>query len=146
MWKSKSMLSSKLAYSSGYLEFSYIVQPLVKKARFVYNSLVFKSESICKVRWILQESHGPLKGVVIGVSKKLGVKQSEYNNIAAALGADYRWTYDSTCTHFIFQVSSLYSHVFNKLDFYTLIPDPSQEYFKNRATDVKHQQNFIFIY
>ena len=47
---------------------------------------------------------GPLKGVVIAVAKKLSKQQSEYNNTAAALGADYRWTYDQSCTHFIFQV------------------------------------------
>ena len=51
-----------------------------------------------------QEPDGPLKGVVIAVAKKLSKQQSEYNNIAAALGADYRWTYDQSCTHFIFQV------------------------------------------
>ena len=52
-----------------------------------------------------QEPPGPLHGVIIAVSKKLSAQQSEYNNTAAKLGADYRWTYDSSCTHFIFQVT-----------------------------------------
>ncbi|KAK3591402.1 hypothetical protein CHS0354_005324 [Potamilus streckersoni] len=45
----------------------------------------------------------PLRGVVISVSKKLCSKQAEYNDIVSELGGDYMWTYDSTCTHFIFQ-------------------------------------------
>ncbi|XP_071479717.1 DNA topoisomerase 2-binding protein 1-like [Diadema antillarum] len=46
---------------------------------------------------------GILHGVIICVSKKLSRKQSDYNTIAMAMGAEYRWTYDETCTHFIFQ-------------------------------------------
>ena len=45
----------------------------------------------------------PLRGIVLGVSKKLNARQSEFNSVAASLGADYRWTYDQSCTHFIFQ-------------------------------------------
>ncbi|XP_078670927.1 DNA topoisomerase 2-binding protein 1-like isoform X2 [Branchiostoma floridae x Branchiostoma belcheri] len=45
----------------------------------------------------------PLAGVVIYVSKKLSKQQSDYNDLACSLGADYRWTYDETVTHFIFQ-------------------------------------------
>ncbi|XP_064623167.1 DNA topoisomerase 2-binding protein 1-A-like isoform X2 [Lineus longissimus] len=45
----------------------------------------------------------PLSGVVLGVSKKLNARQGELNNLAASLGADYRWCYDQSCTHFIFQ-------------------------------------------
>nr|XP_015210452.1 PREDICTED: DNA topoisomerase 2-binding protein 1 [Lepisosteus oculatus] len=45
----------------------------------------------------------PLAGVVICVSKKLSKKQSELNAIAASLGADFRWSYDETVTHFIYQ-------------------------------------------
>lgn len=45
----------------------------------------------------------PFHGVVIAVSKKLSSKQGEYNNMAASIGADYRWNYDKSCTHFIFQ-------------------------------------------
>ncbi|XP_064597636.1 DNA topoisomerase 2-binding protein 1-like [Liolophura sinensis] len=52
---------------------------------------------------VLDQNKGPLRGVVIAVSKKLSNHQAEYNNMAASLGADYRWTYDKSCTHFIFQ-------------------------------------------
>ncbi|XP_045153750.1 DNA topoisomerase 2-binding protein 1 [Echinops telfairi] len=45
----------------------------------------------------------PLDQVVICVSKKLSKKQSELNGIAASLGADYRWSFDETVTHFIYQ-------------------------------------------
>uniref|UniRef100_A0A8C4RPF1 DNA topoisomerase II binding protein 1 n=2 Tax=Erpetoichthys calabaricus TaxID=27687 RepID=A0A8C4RPF1_ERPCA len=50
-----------------------------------------------------KEEKKPLTGVVICVSKKLSKKQSELNAIAASLGADYRWAYDDTVTHFIYQ-------------------------------------------
>jgi len=53
---------------------------------------------------MFQDTAGPLRGVVIAVCKKLTKNQSEYNSIAASLGADYRWMYDNSCTHFIFQV------------------------------------------
>ncbi|KAJ8307553.1 hypothetical protein KUTeg_015637 [Tegillarca granosa] len=45
----------------------------------------------------------PLDGVVIAVSKKLSSQQAEFNDIVAALGGDYIWTYDKSCTHFIFK-------------------------------------------
>ncbi|XP_067910854.1 DNA topoisomerase 2-binding protein 1 [Heterodontus francisci] len=44
-----------------------------------------------------------LADVVICVSKKLGKKQGDLNAIAASLGADYRWSFDETVTHFIYQ-------------------------------------------
>ncbi|GAB1609328.1 DNA topoisomerase 2-binding protein 1-like [Argonauta hians] len=50
-----------------------------------------------------EKNEGPLKGVVISVARKLSGKQSVYNDIALSLGADYTWTYDDSCTHFIFQ-------------------------------------------
>nr|XP_008122710.1 PREDICTED: DNA topoisomerase 2-binding protein 1 [Anolis carolinensis] len=49
------------------------------------------------------EESKPLENVVICVSKKLSKKQSELNAIAASLGADYRWCFDETVTHFIYQ-------------------------------------------
>ncbi|XP_006009932.1 DNA topoisomerase 2-binding protein 1 isoform X3 [Latimeria chalumnae] len=50
-----------------------------------------------------EEEPKPLSGVVICISKKLSKRQSELNAIAASLGADYRWCYDETVTHFIYQ-------------------------------------------
>ncbi|XP_007421791.1 DNA topoisomerase 2-binding protein 1 isoform X1 [Python bivittatus] len=50
-----------------------------------------------------EEAAKPLVDVVICVSKKLSKKQSELNTIAAFLGADYRWCFDETVTHFIYQ-------------------------------------------
>ncbi|XP_076455741.1 DNA topoisomerase 2-binding protein 1-A-like [Babylonia areolata] len=49
------------------------------------------------------EDRGPLEGVVIAVSKKLGLNQTEYNSIVVELGGDYTWQYSPSCTHFIFQ-------------------------------------------
>ncbi|XP_023476712.2 DNA topoisomerase 2-binding protein 1 isoform X1 [Equus caballus] len=51
----------------------------------------------------LEEALKPLHKVVVCVSKKLSKKQSELNGIAASLGADYRWSFDETVTHFIYQ-------------------------------------------
>ncbi|XP_062980170.1 DNA topoisomerase 2-binding protein 1 isoform X2 [Elgaria multicarinata webbii] len=51
----------------------------------------------------VEEESKPLADVVICVSKKLSKKQSELNAIAASLGADYRWCFDETVTHFIYQ-------------------------------------------
>ncbi|XP_055995895.1 DNA topoisomerase 2-binding protein 1-like [Ostrea edulis] len=45
----------------------------------------------------------PLKGVIIYVSKKLSGQQAELNDLVAELGGDYKWQYDTSCTHFIFQ-------------------------------------------
>ncbi|XP_005406872.1 PREDICTED: DNA topoisomerase 2-binding protein 1 isoform X2 [Chinchilla lanigera] len=50
-----------------------------------------------------EEAPKPLHRVVICVSKKLSKKQSELNAIAAFLGAEYRWSFDETVTHFIYQ-------------------------------------------
>uniref|UniRef100_A0A8D0LAS5 DNA topoisomerase II binding protein 1 n=1 Tax=Sphenodon punctatus TaxID=8508 RepID=A0A8D0LAS5_SPHPU len=50
-----------------------------------------------------EEETKPLADVVICVSKKLSKKQSELNAIADSLGADYRWCFDETVTHFIYQ-------------------------------------------
>ena len=55
-----------------------------------------------------------MKGVVIAVAKKLSSRQSEFNNMVSELGGDYRWTYDPSVTHYIFQVLvnlMLYLHV-----------------------------------
>ncbi|NXH13564.1 TOPB1 protein, partial [Bucco capensis] len=51
----------------------------------------------------VEEEPKPLADVVIYVSKKLSKKQSELNAIAASLGADYRWCFDETVTHFIYK-------------------------------------------
>ena len=59
---------------------------------------------------LLQDSPQPLHGVIIAVSKKLSSRQGEYNKIAASLGAEYHWTYDNSCTHFIFRVSLVSSY------------------------------------
>ncbi|XP_055425635.1 DNA topoisomerase 2-binding protein 1 isoform X5 [Bubalus kerabau] len=50
-----------------------------------------------------EDAPKPLENVVVCVSKKLSKKQSELNGIAASLGADYRWSFDETVTHFIYQ-------------------------------------------
>ncbi|XP_069814444.1 DNA topoisomerase 2-binding protein 1 isoform X2 [Dendropsophus ebraccatus] len=44
-----------------------------------------------------------LNDVVICVSKKLIKRQGELNGIAASLGAEYRWCFDESVTHFIYQ-------------------------------------------
>ncbi|KAM3928055.1 DNA topoisomerase 2-binding protein 1 [Leptodactylus fuscus] len=44
-----------------------------------------------------------LKDVIICVSKKLSKKQGELNGIAASLGAEYRWCFDESVTHFVYQ-------------------------------------------
>ncbi|XP_051062024.1 DNA topoisomerase 2-binding protein 1 isoform X1 [Phodopus roborovskii] len=53
----------------------------------------------------LEEEEGPkpLDEVVVCVSKKLSKKQSELNGLAASLGAEYRWSFDESVTHFIYQ-------------------------------------------
>ncbi|OWF40591.1 DNA topoisomerase 2-binding protein 1-like [Mizuhopecten yessoensis] len=45
----------------------------------------------------------PLHGVTIVVNKKLSSQQSDFNNIVSDLGGDYRWSYDNSCTHYVFQ-------------------------------------------
>ena len=54
--------------------------------------------------FVSQPRDKPLHGVIISVAKKLIAKQTEYNKIAASLGAEYRWSYVPSCTHYIFQV------------------------------------------
>ncbi|NXG17074.1 TOPB1 protein, partial [Grallaria varia] len=51
----------------------------------------------------VEEEPKPLADVVIYVSKKLGKRQRELNAVAASLGADYRWCFDETVTHFIYK-------------------------------------------
>ncbi|NXC07493.1 TOPB1 protein, partial [Orthonyx spaldingii] len=50
----------------------------------------------------VEEELKPLAGAVIYVSKKLSKRQRELNAVAASLGADYRWCFDETVTHFIY--------------------------------------------
>ncbi|KAM4821343.1 DNA topoisomerase 2-binding protein 1 isoform 1-T1 [Thomomys bottae] len=50
-----------------------------------------------------EEATKPLVGVVACVSKKLSKKQRELNGLASSLGAEYRWSFDETVTHFIYQ-------------------------------------------
>jgi len=69
-----------------------------------------------------QDTSGPLKGVVIAVCKKLSKNQSEYNNMAVSMGADYRWMYDNSCTHFIFQVNLFcYNQTLRTVSVYLII-------------------------
>ncbi|XP_015473621.1 DNA topoisomerase 2-binding protein 1 isoform X1 [Parus major] len=51
----------------------------------------------------VEEEPKPLADAVIYVSKKLNKRQRELNAIAASLGADYRWCFDETVTHFIYK-------------------------------------------
>ncbi|XP_029445188.1 DNA topoisomerase 2-binding protein 1 isoform X2 [Rhinatrema bivittatum] len=51
----------------------------------------------------VEEEIKPLTDIVVCVSKKLSKKQGDLNGIAASLGADYRWCFDETVTHFIYQ-------------------------------------------
>ncbi|XP_075683232.1 DNA topoisomerase 2-binding protein 1 [Rhinoderma darwinii] len=44
-----------------------------------------------------------LNSVVICVSKKLSKRQGDLNGVAASLGAEYRWCFDESVTHFIYQ-------------------------------------------
>uniref|UniRef100_A0A8B9VKG5 DNA topoisomerase II binding protein 1 n=1 Tax=Anas zonorhyncha TaxID=75864 RepID=A0A8B9VKG5_9AVES len=50
-----------------------------------------------------EEEPKPLADVVICVSKKLSKRQSELNAVAASLGAEYRWSFDESVTHFIYK-------------------------------------------
>ena len=56
---------------------------------------------------------GVLDGVVICVSKKLVKSQGDYNDIADSLGAEYKWLYDESCTHFVFKVSNKWENLFS---------------------------------
>ncbi|XP_053850713.1 DNA topoisomerase 2-binding protein 1 isoform X2 [Vidua macroura] len=51
----------------------------------------------------VEEEPKPLADAVIYVSKKLSKRQRELNAVAASLGADYRWYFDETVTHFIYK-------------------------------------------
>ncbi|XP_039405398.1 DNA topoisomerase 2-binding protein 1 isoform X1 [Corvus cornix cornix] len=51
----------------------------------------------------VEEEPKPLADAVIYVSKKLSKRQRELNAVAASLGADYRWCFDETVTHFIYK-------------------------------------------
>ncbi|NXY47385.1 TOPB1 protein, partial [Ceuthmochares aereus] len=61
------------------------------------------SPQLTAVQPEVEEERKPLADVVICVSKKLSKKQSELNAIATSLGADYRWCFDETVTHFIYK-------------------------------------------
>ncbi|XP_030406997.1 DNA topoisomerase 2-binding protein 1 isoform X2 [Gopherus evgoodei] len=67
-------------------------------SKFLSKDKLFKPSFDVKV-----EDSKPLADLVICVSKKLSKKQSELNAVAASLGADYRWCFDETVTHFIYQ-------------------------------------------
>ena len=54
------------------------------------------------------KSKGVLDGVILSVSRKLVSKQAEYNTLAVSLGAEFRWTFDDSCTHFIFKVNIIW--------------------------------------
>ncbi|KAF5921877.1 hypothetical protein HPG69_013051 [Diceros bicornis minor] len=83
-------------------------QPLQKEpslhldtpSKFLSKDKLFKPSFDVKGQ---EEAPKPLHKVVVCVSKKLSKKQSELNGIAASLGADYRWSFDETVTHFIYQ-------------------------------------------
>ncbi len=59
---------------------------------------------------------GPLHDVVIAVSKKLLLNQTEYNKIVKDLGGSYSWKQEIRHTHFIFQVSFTWLHSGRKVD------------------------------
>ena len=44
-----------------------------------------------------------LIGVVVFVTKKLAKQQADLHNIISSLGGDYRYTYDESCTHIIYE-------------------------------------------
>ncbi|KAM4606619.1 DNA topoisomerase 2-binding protein 1 [Polymixia lowei] len=52
---------------------------------------------------VQEKEPGPLVGVVICVGKKLSKMQDELNAIAASLGAEFKWSFDDTVTHYIYQ-------------------------------------------
>ncbi|GIY17018.1 DNA topoisomerase 2-binding protein 1-A [Caerostris extrusa] len=43
-----------------------------------------------------------MKGVILCVAKKLANIQNELNEIVISMGGEYLWSYDSSCTHFVF--------------------------------------------
>ncbi|XP_019339085.1 DNA topoisomerase 2-binding protein 1 isoform X2 [Alligator mississippiensis] len=68
-----------------------------------YTTALSASPQLRAAQTEVEEEPKPLADVVICVSKKLSKKQSELNSIAASVGADYRWCFDETVTHFIYQ-------------------------------------------
>jgi len=48
------------------------------------------------------KSNAVLGQCTIYVSRKLVKQQTELGNIAQSLGAEFLWTYDDSCTHFIY--------------------------------------------
>lgn len=54
-------------------------------------------------RTVAADIHGPLTGVVICTGRKLQDQQRNLYQTVAELGGDYRWAYDHTVTHFVFQ-------------------------------------------
>ncbi|XP_071515470.1 DNA topoisomerase 2-binding protein 1-like isoform X2 [Panulirus ornatus] len=52
---------------------------------------------------VASDIQGPLTGVVICAARKLQDQQRTLYQAVAELGGDYRWAYDHTVTHFIFQ-------------------------------------------
>ncbi|KAI1242895.1 hypothetical protein IHE44_0000452 [Lamprotornis superbus] len=61
------------------------------------------SPQLAAVQPEVEEEPKPLADAVIYVSKKLSKRQRELNAVAASLGADYRWCFDETVTHFIYK-------------------------------------------
>ncbi|XP_045617941.1 DNA topoisomerase 2-binding protein 1 isoform X2 [Procambarus clarkii] len=55
------------------------------------------------VQNVAADNHGPLTGVVVCTSNKLQGQQKELYQTVADLGGEYRWAYDHTVTHYIFQ-------------------------------------------
>uniref|UniRef100_H2Z8T7 BRCT domain-containing protein n=1 Tax=Ciona savignyi TaxID=51511 RepID=H2Z8T7_CIOSA len=45
----------------------------------------------------------PLLGTIVYVAKKLTTQRAEICKTVTRLGGAFRWNYDSTCTHFVFQ-------------------------------------------
>ena len=72
-----------------------LIDPLTKGSGFLFRHMLQDAASLI------------LCGVVISVSKKLAKDQSELNDLVSSLGGDYRWSYDNSCTHFIFQVNTV---------------------------------------
>ncbi|XP_027237421.2 DNA topoisomerase 2-binding protein 1 isoform X2 [Penaeus vannamei] len=52
---------------------------------------------------VAADNHGPLTGVVVCTARKLQDQQRELYKTVAELGGDYRWAYDHSVTHFVYQ-------------------------------------------
>ncbi|XP_076054847.1 mutagen-sensitive 101 isoform X2 [Oratosquilla oratoria] len=62
------------------------------------------TENPSENKQVAADVHGPLTGVVTYVCKKIPeTQQKSIYQTVTKLGGDYRWTYDHTVTHFIFQ-------------------------------------------